>query len=304
MIETRVPLELDGARADKAIATLAGVSRSVSRRWCDDGVATRDGLQIGASTAVHEGDLLVLPEPPQTAALAPDSSVPFGVVYEDEDVAVVNKPAGVVVHPGAGRTLGTLAGGLLARWPDIEGVGQQGRWGLVHRLDRETSGLLVVALTSRAHEGLASAMAGREVERIYMAGVQGQVAAETGTIDAPVRRDPQRPTKMAVHRTGRPARTHYRRLGGLGAADQLLEISLETGRTHQIRVHLSRIGHPIIGDRLYGWRGSGWEDRIWLHAVRLSFSHPVTGQPISVEAPLPAVLADTLIGLDDQVIRP
>lgn len=304
MIEIRIPPELDGVRADKAIAVLAGVSRSVSRRWCDEEGALIDGSPVSASAAVRQGHLLAHPEPPQTQRLTPDPSVPFAVVYEDEHLAVVDKPAGVVVHPGAGRTAATLAAGLLARWPDIEGVGQAGRWGLVHRLDRETSGLLVVALTEAAYEGLTSALAARRVDRIYWAGVQGTVAAETGTIDAPIRRDPQRPTRMTVHRSGKPARTHYRRLRTISDADHLLEVALETGRTHQIRVHLARIGHPVIGDRLYGWRGSGWEDRIWLHARRLSFVHPVSGVEIAQESDLPPELADTLANRNDPDFRP
>lgn len=294
MIDTRIPPELDGVRADKAIASLAGVSRSVSRSWCDQGEALIDGAAVSPSTSVSEGQLLTHPQPVEEPPLAPDDTVRFRVVYEDAHVAIVEKPAGIVVHPGAGRMDGTLAAGLLSRWPEIEGVGQKGRWGLVHRLDRETSGLLAVALTRVAYDGLTAAMAQRQVERIYLAGVQGKMPAETGTVDAPIRRDPQRPTRMSVHQAGRPARTHYRRIRGVSSADDLLEVTLETGRTHQIRVHLSRIGHPVIGDRLYGWRGTGWQSRIWLHAHRLSFDHPVSGALISEESTLPPELAETL----------
>jgi len=294
VIDTRIPPELDGVRADKAIASLAGVSRSVSRGWCDQGEALIDGAAVSPSTSVSEGQLLTHPEPVEEPPLAPDDTVRFRVVYEDAHVAIVEKPAGIVVHPGAGRMDGTLAAGLLSRWPEIEGVGQKGRWGLVHRLDRETSGLLAVALTRVAYDGLTTAMEQRQVERIYLAGVQGKMPAETGTVDAPIRRDPQRPTRMSVHQAGRPARTHYRRIRGVGSADDLLEVTLETGRTHQIRVHLSRIGHPVIGDRLYGWRGTGWQSRIWLHAHRLSFDHPVSGALISGESALPPELAETL----------
>lgn len=295
MTETSIPPELDSVRADKAVAALAGVSRSVARRWCERGEALIDGAVVAPASSVHSGQHLTHPEPPARAILEPDDGVPFQVVYEDKDVAVVVKPAGVVAHPGAGRKAATLAAGLLARWPSIEGVGQEGRWGLVHRLDRETSGLLAVALSDPAYRGLTTALAQRRIVRIYLAGVGGSLAAETGTIDAPVRRDPQRPTRMTVHRAGRPARTHYRRVGSLVGGDDLLEVQLETGRTHQIRVHMSRIGHPVIGDRLYGWRGVGWDDRIWLHAQRLSFEHPVTGAPIAAESPLPPELATTLL---------
>lgn len=293
--EIIVPAELDGARADKAVAALAGVSRSTAKEWCATGAVLFDGEEADAAESIRAGQCLSHPDPPPQTTLQPDSSVAFSVLYEDDDVAVVDKPAGLVVHPGAGRRDGTLASGVLARWPRVAGVGEAGRWGIVHRLDRETSGVLIVALTQRAHGGLTAALAARAVERTYWAGVQGRVASETGTIDAPIGRDPQHPTRMAVHRNGRPARTHYRRIGLLGD-DQLLEVRLDTGRTHQIRVHLSSIHHPVIGDRLYGWRGAGWKDRIWLHARRIGFEHPVTGARVEVEAALPPDLHATTLG--------
>ena len=293
-IEVPVPPELNGVRADKAVALIAGVSRGVARRWFDDGQVTVDGAPMPPSRTLTAGQVVRHPEPPAPYELEPDPTVPFEVLYEDDVVAVVDKPAGVVVHPGAGRVEATLAAGLLARWPGLVGVGQEGRWGLVHRLDRETSGALIVALTSPAYNKLTRALADRDITRLYLAGVQGRLAAETGTVDAPIRRDPQRPTRMTVHRAGRPARTHYRVVDSLGAGDQLLEVTLETGRTHQIRVHLSRIGHPVLGDRLYGWRGSGWDERIWLHARLVSFDHPETRERLTVEAPTPAELAATI----------
>lgn len=293
-METVVPPGLDGARADKAAAVLAGVSRSVARAWCDKEDVVVNGQPVRPADPVRTGDVLTHPAPPEATPLQPDPSVPFGVLYEDDELAVLDKPAGVVVHPGAGRSEATLAAGVLARWPHVEGVGEPGRWGLVHRLDRDTSGALLVALDTESHESLSRAMKERRVERTYLAAVAGDVPAETGTIDAPIRRDPQRPTRMTVDRSGRRARTHYRLVGELADGHQLLEVRLETGRTHQIRVHLSRIGLPVLGDRLYGWRGTGWQERIWLHAQRLAFDHPTSGTRLDVESPLPPELSASM----------
>lgn len=294
-IEAVVPPSLEGARADKAVAVLASVSRAVARRWCEAGDVTRDGEPLRPAESVRSGDRLAHPDRPVAVELEPDSTVEFGVLYEDDDVAVVDKPAGLVVHPGAGRSSATLAAGILARWPSIEGVGQPGRWGLVHRLDRETSGALAVALRQSAHDALTAALRARTISRIYLAGVQGVPSSETGTIDAPILRDPQRPTRRTVDPSGRPSRTHFRVLGEIEGGT-LLEVELETGRTHQIRVHLSRIGHPVLGDRLYGWRGAGWRDRIWLHAHRLGLTLPGDGSWIEIESPLPDELARSSAG--------
>ena len=284
-----VPADLAGERADKVLAALAGVSRSLARRLLEGGAATIDGAVVPPRRVVSAGQVVTVELPGPAPALEPEV-VTFVVRYEDEHLAVVEKPPGVVVHPGAGRGSGTLAGGILQRWPQVRGVGEESRWGIVHRLDRDTSGLLVVALTGEAWLALRRAVSRHLVERTYLALVHGDPLAASGTIDAPLGRNPRRRGLVQVAPTGRPARTHYRCLArwpGLRLA--LLEVTLETGRTHQIRVHLASIGHPVVADPLYG-REDGLAPRLFLHATRLRFTHPVTGQAVEVESPLPADL--------------
>ncbi|NIA24172.1 MAG: RluA family pseudouridine synthase [Gammaproteobacteria bacterium] len=292
---SRVDAELAGERSDKIVAMLADVSRSMARRLIESGAVQVDGSPVAPKDRLDAGALVSI-ELPAAEILEPEE-VAFEVRYEDADIAVIDKPAGVVVHPGTGVIGGTLAGGLLFRWPRIRGVGQDNRWGIVHRLDRDTSGLLVVALSEAAYEGLTEAIAAREVSRTYLALVQGGFVLPAGTIDAPIGRDPRRPTRRVVRREGRQARTHYRQLAGWSDPGvSLLEVRLETGRTHQIRVHLESIGHPVIGDRVYGATSPRMPsvERIWLHAVSLSFVHPITGVTIDVTAPLPSDLQGTL----------
>jgi 23S rRNA pseudouridine1911/1915/1917 synthase len=284
-VKAVVPPDLDGRRADLVVARLAGVSRAAARRIVEAGGAVVDGRVPGVRDAVRAGSIVEVELAPEEALLVAEQ-VPFEVRYEDEHLAVVDKPSGVVVHPGAGRPRGTLAAGLLHRWPQIEGVGEPGRWGIVHRLDRETSGLLVVALDHRSLTGLQQAIAARKVQRSYLAVVVGRPEAATGTIDAPLDRDPDRPGRIAVVRGGRPARTHYAVLASWRNGVSLLELRLETGRTHQIRVHLAAIGLPVAGDGRYG-RPAEPATRLFLHACRLRFTHPLTGAEIDVTSPLP-----------------
>ncbi len=290
----QVPGDLAGERADKIVAVVAGLSRAAARSLIDQGLVTVDGAPVDPKHRLVAGIELDIEVPVLRGLEAED--IPLTVLYEDDHVAVVEKPAGLVVHPGAGRATGTMAAGLLARWPRLEGVGQQDRWGIVHRLDREVSGLLVVALTDVAYEALVAALARRSVARDYLALVWGGLDAATGTIDAPIGRDARYPSRMATQVEGRPSRTHYRRTAfWSGAGLSMLEVSLETGRTHQIRVHLASIGHPVVGDRVYGRPGPPGVDpfRVWLHAAHLGFNHPITDQKISVDSPLPADLADS-----------
>jgi len=290
-----VPVDLAGERADKIVAAVAAISRSVARSLIDDGLVTVHGEPVDPKSRLLEGVELAIEIPARRGLEA--ENIPLVVRYEDDHVAVVDKPAGLVVHPGAGRATGTLAAGLLARWPGLAGVGQTDRWGVVHRLDREVSGLLVIALTEVAYEALVAALARRSVVRDYRSLVWGALDAATGTIDAPIGRDPRAPARMATLVEGRPARTHYRRTAHWSRAGlSLLEVSLETGRTHQIRVHLSSIGHPVVGDRVYGRPGPAGVDphRVWLHAAHLEFDHPVSGERVSVDSPLPEDLAESL----------
>jgi 23S rRNA pseudouridine1911/1915/1917 synthase len=296
----RVPPELAGERLDRVLSHLAGLSRSAGRALIESGVVRVNGEVATAPAArLNEGDELAYRVGSEPELVRPEP-VDFGVVWEDDWLAVVDKPAGVVTHPGAGNLSGTLVAGLLDRWPNMAGVGSPGRWGIVHRLDKGTSGLLVVAKTGEAYEGLSELIRHRRVQRRYLALVQEPMPIETGTVDAPIDRDPTRPVRRRVSPYGRPARTHYEQVAAW-FAHSLLEIQPETGRTHQIRVHLSAIGHPVVGDRTYGASPADPADpgRPWLHAWQLAFDHPVTGQAIACEAPLPGDLVGSLLTLGE-----
>ena len=297
-----IPGDLSGERADRAVAVLCGISRSAAR-WAFESVGVkRDGHALGRSAKVVEGDVLEVDLLAEQETVAPERSVDFAVAFEDDDVIVVDKPAGVVVHPGAGRSGGTLANGLLARYPETAELGSEHRWGIVHRIDRDTSGLLVVARNVAAFDHLQAALKRREVSREYRTLVAGLFASATGTIDAPVGRDPAEPTRMAVVETGRPARTHYQRLAAWDDADvSCASVALETGRTHQIRVHMRSIGHPVVGDPVYGSTRAtpGDPGRTWLHATSLTFEHPSGSGLMTVRSDLPADLSASLAGLGE-----
>jgi 23S rRNA pseudouridine1911/1915/1917 synthase len=297
MTELPVPDVLAGERVDRALATLTGWSRAEIGRLCDAGDVLVGGRAAAKSRRIAAGEVIeVLAEPAEAAAPGPDPGVVVEVRHADDDVIVVAKPAGLIVHPGAGHAEGTLVNGLLARFPELAEVGEAARPGIVHRLDRDTSGLLVVARSPRAYDALVDALAGREVERGYVALVWGHLDAPRGIVDAPIGRSPSRRTRMAVRDSGREARTSYEVVRELDDPDvSLLTCRLETGRTHQIRVHLAAIGHPIVGDGAYrGNRPSLPLARPFLHAGTLAFAHPVTGAPMRFEEPLPAELAAVL----------
>ena len=303
-----VPESMEGERFDAALARLAGVSRSRARRLIESGEAGLSPLggtdasgragvrRIRLNTRAAAGDRIWF-RPPEEPVLGPEP-IPLAVLYEDPHLAVIDKPAGLVVHPGAGNWGGTLVSALLHRWPEVEGVGEHPRWGIVHRLDKDTSGAMAVARRPEAHRGLSAALAARRVHRSYLALVHGSFTAAAGTIDAPIDR---RRGRRFVGPDGKPAVTRYRRLSewrrpGLS----LLEITLETGRTHQIRVHLESIGRRVVGDALYGKPGGGGAPdpgRQWLHSRLLSFTHPITGAPVEAEAPLPPELRSSLDAL-------
>lgn len=296
MVTVVVPDDHPTERADKALASMLGLSRSVARTIVESGGATVNGVPVRASEKLSGGVVVEVTLPDGPARMQGDASVPFEVLHEDEYLAVVDKPVGVVVHGGAGRDASTLAHGLLDRFPEIEGVGQEDRWGIVHRLDRDTSGLLVVARTIDVYGDLTAMLKQREISRRYLALVSGSFANTTGTIDAPIGRDSLNRTRMRVARDGRPSRTHYRKLAAWESeTSSLVSVTLETGRTHQIRVHMQAIDHPIVGDRAYGRPGgAGDPGRPWLHSRQLSFAHPVSGAPIDVVSPLPRDLSDSL----------
>ena len=296
-IELEVPEHLDGERLDKVVAALLGLSRAEAGRVVGAG-ARIDGRPARASDRVEGGSVLRCREPGERLKLEAED-VPFDVIHEDDDIVVVDKPAGMVVHPGAGQRRGTLAAGLLHRYPELEGVGDEGRWGFIHRLDKNTSGVLVVSRNQRSFEYLKEQIRSRSMGRAYLALVEGTMVSPTGTIDAPIARDPAHPTKRAVVHGGKAARTHYEVVGHYpGAGCSLLSVHLDTGRTHQIRVHLAAIGHPVVGDWTYG---AGRRDlgapRTFLHASRVDLTHPTTGEPISIESPLPTDLTAVLAQL-------
>jgi 23S rRNA pseudouridine1911/1915/1917 synthase len=303
-----VPQALDGERVDRAIALLTGWSRAEVQALLREGEVLLDGRKVGKSHRLSAGDVIDVLGVPEAPTAPTAEAVPVEVRYADDDVIVVNKPAGLVVHPGAGHAHGTLVHGLLARFPELAGVGERSRPGIVHRLDRDTSGLLVVARTARTHEHLVAALARRDIERDYLALVRGSPAAPRGVVDAPIGRSAQRRTRMAVRDGGRPARTTFEVVSSWpDAGVTLLACGLETGRTHQIRVHLSAVGLPVVGDAVYGGPrqvGSAELDRPFLHATRLAFPHPDGSGRRSFEEPLPADLAAVLEALGPDALGP
>ena len=300
MIVETVPAALAGERLDRIAALMLDVSRSVAAAVIDAGGATVDGEPCATGKLrLREGQEIAVDPAmvPEASVPGPDPSVEFGVIYEDATVIVVDKPAGLVVHPGAGNPDGTLVNGLLARYPDIAGVGEPHRPGIVHRLDGGSSGLLVVARTQDAADALIDQFASHSATRVYIALVWGHPDAPHGVIDAPIGRSHSDPLKMAIVADGRPSRTEYRVLQRFDSpADlALLECRLETGRTHQIRVHLGSINHPLVGDPVYGQRRPKLQvDRPFLHAAQLAFVHPATGEHVEFRSELAPDLAARL----------
>jgi len=292
--EFTVPSQCAGLRLDQALARLMPEhSRSRIKSWIDAGRVTLGGIVPDAKRKLWGGErVVVAPLPdPQAAAFAPQA-IPLAIVYEDDALLVVDKPAGLVVHPGSGNWDGTLANALLHHAPQLA---QVARAGIVHRLDKDTSGLLVVAKTETVQTDLVRQLQARSVHREYLALAQGDVA-RGGTIDAPIARHPVKRTSMAVAASGKPAITHYEIRERFGICT-LLACKLETGRTHQIRVHLAALGHPLVGDPAYGRRSGIAFNRQALHAWRLGLIHPVTRRPLHWESPLPADFAALLQAL-------
>lgn len=289
--ELVVAADADGWRADRAVAHALGVARSRLGPLFGQGAVLRAGRSLGAGTRVRAGERLSVPtdagRTPDILAAPPAAErVDLDVVYEDEDLLVVNKAAGMVVHPAAGHHAGTLVNALLGHTPDLA-QGDSGRPGIVHRLDKDTSGLIVVAKRAAARDALVRALARHEVERTYVAIVHGRPPAARGRVEAPLGRHPHDRLRQAVRLDGRAAVTHFR-VVEQHARGAVVECRLETGRTHQIRVHLAHIGCPVAGDRLYGTaadRKAGGGQL--LHAARLAFAHPRDGRPLVCEAPWP-----------------
>ncbi|HET7233552.1 MAG TPA: RluA family pseudouridine synthase [Longimicrobium sp.] len=294
-----------GGRLDAWLAAALDVSRSRAAQWIEDGRVTLDGAPARKKDPVLPGARVTVAVPaPEPSDVAPEA-IPLHIVYQDADLAVIDKPAGLVVHPAAGHRTGTLVNALLHEVRDLSGIGGVLRPGIVHRLDKDTSGLLLVAKNDDAHRALSDELKRRQIKRAYLTACWGHLPEETASVDAPIGRHPTDRKKMAVVPGGRPARTHFRRLERWRAAD-LLRAELETGRTHQIRVHLLHLGHPVVGDATYaaarekGFGGSerGWAaalakrvPRQFLHATELRFTHPRTGEPMRFDSPLPPDLA-------------
>jgi 23S rRNA pseudouridine1911/1915/1917 synthase len=296
--EIRIAPEQAGERLDVVLAGAAG-SRSHAQRLIDEGRVTVDGRQRPKRHRVAAGEVVAW-EGPEAPPVDPGQgpAAPFGIPYEDEHLLVVDKPAGVVVHPAPGHRSGTLSQALAGL---AAGGEEPLRAGIVHRLDRDTSGLLVVARSEAVHRALRDLLERRAITREYLALVHGRPPARSGTIDAPVGRDRRVRTRMSTHTDEpREARSHFD-LERAFAGTTLLRVRLETGRTHQIRVHLEAIGHPVVGDREYAGTGPPRSDhgldRQFLHATRLAFRHPVTGLPVDVTSPLPEDLSAVLDAL-------
>ena len=283
-------------RLDRYLAgQLRDLTRSRLHGLIGDGFVLVNGRATKPAQQVRAGDVVdvTVPKPREVSMAAEDIPVPL--VYQDDHVVVVDKPAGLAVHPGPGHPSGTLVNALLARCPGIEGVGGEIRPGIVHRLDKDTSGLMVVAKNDAAHHHLSQSLKDRTVKKEYLALAEGELAEEEGVIDRPVGRHPRNRKKMAVVDDGREARTRYRVLERLERTT-LVELSLATGRTHQIRVHLAYLGHPLVGDGVYG-RGCGSLGRQFLHACRLGFEHPSSGEFVEFRSELPEDLRRVLEGM-------
>ena len=280
----------DGERADSALARLAdGLTRSAAQRLLDEGCVTVNGQAIKKNARLRAGDQLELelPTPAEVALEAED--IPLDIVYEDKDLLVLNKPKGLVVHPAAGHWSGTLVNALMYHCADsLSGINGALRPGIVHRIDKDTSGLLIVAKNDFAHQALAAQLQDHSLRRTYVCLVVGGMREDSGTIDAPIGRHPSDRKKMAVvERGGRSAVTHWRVLERF-AGYTLLECRLETGRTHQIRVHMAYRSHPIVGDMVYGRKHPELgQDTQCLHARALTFRHPRTGEEMTLTCPLP-----------------
>jgi 23S rRNA pseudouridine1911/1915/1917 synthase len=290
------------ARIDRFLAEALGLPRSRLQRWLEAGLVMVDGVAVNKpSVPVLPGQRLVVTPPAAAAQRIEPEAGPLEILYEDDDLVAIDKPAGLAVHPGAGRASGTLAHFLLHRYPEIAGVGGDGRPGIVHRLDMDTTGVMLVARSDFAYGALQRLFAERGLDKTYLALVHGEPKESAGRIDLPIGRHEGERQKMAIRESGRPAATRWQKVAGRRHFS-LLRLELETGRTHQIRVHAKAIGHPLLGDPVYGENRRGAPPKVQraidtfprpaLHARRLAFDHPRSGQRLVLEAPVPADLLD------------
>ena len=302
-----IPEHIEGERIDSALAKLLGFSRSVIVKLLDSGEVSLGHRKLGKSDKVQKGQIIsvLLPESPSGIAIPPTPLPELRIVFQDADLVIVNKPVGCAAHPSPGWTGPTVVGALIAAGIPITSSGPAERQGIVQRLDVGTSGLMMVAKSEIAYLKLKDMFRNREIKKIYHALAQGHIEPAIGTIDAPIDRHPKDDYKMAVVSSGKPSVTHYEVIEYYRSVT-LLKVELETGRTHQIRVHMSAIRHPLIGDLTYGADPNLATEigvnRPWLHAQALQFTHPVSGLPISVSADYPGDLTDSLSRLSDAVL--
>lgn len=292
-MELKIDAAAAGLRLDKAVADLTELSRGLANEQIKNGQILVNGEAKKAKYAVKEGDVISyeLPEPEVVEYVAED--LPLEIVYQDEDVAVVNKPQGMVVHPSAGHTSGTLVNALMYHIKDLSGINGVLRPGIVHRIDKDTSGLLMIAKNDQAHLSLADELKDKKSLRKYWAIVHGNLPNDRGVIEAPIGRSEKDRKKQAVTAKGKPALTRFQVLERFGDYT-LVELQLETGRTHQIRVHMAYIGHPVAGDEVYGPRKTLKGHGQFLHARTLGFTHPRTGEVLEFTAEAPAIFLETL----------
>ena len=292
-MEVRIEASVASQRLDKAVAELTDLSRSLANEQIKDSRILVNGQAKKAKYAVKEGDVISyeLPEPEVVEYVAED--IPLEIVYQDEDVAVINKPQGMVVHPSAGHTSGTLVNALMYHIQDLSGINGVLRPGIVHRIDKDTSGLLMIAKNDQAHVALADELKDKKSLRKYWAIVHGNLPNDRGVIEAPIGRSEKDRKKQAVTAKGKPALTRFQVLERFGNYS-LVELQLETGRTHQIRVHMAYIGHPVAGDEVYGPRKTLKGHGQFLHARTLGFTHPRTGEVLEFTAEAPAIFQETL----------
>jgi len=289
-----------GKRLDSFLANQEkATTRSRLQALIESGHVTVNGSSAKPSYKVKSGDIVRISMPAASPVDIVPQDIPISFIYQDEHIAVVDKPQGLPVHPGPGHPDGTLVNAILAHCPDIAGVGGEIRPGIVHRLDKDTSGLIMIAKTHDAHQNLSAQISSRNVDKGYLALCKGLLTKDDGIIDAPIGRDPYNRKRMAVVEDGRYAKTMYTVIERFESST-FLSVKLETGRTHQIRVHMAHLNHPLVGDTVYG-RSSNIVSRHFLHAHYLAFRHPITGEPVEFQSDLPKDLSSALESLKNDL---
>ena len=292
-----------GKRLDTIVSSLdINISRSMAQKLIKDKKIMINNKEAKESYRVKLNDeITILVDEPKKTKLKPES-IPLDIIYEDKDIIVVNKAKGMVVHPGNGNKEGTLVNAIMAYAKDLSGIGGELRPGIVHRIDKDTSGLIIIAKNDEAHKNLSEQIKNHEITKIYTALVRGNIAEDDATIDMPIGRDKNDRKKMSVTKDGKEAVTHFKVLKRYGEYT-LLRVKIDTGRTHQIRVHMAKIGHPVVGDEVYSNGKNEFNVHgQMLHSTYLKFKHPITGKELELEAPLPKYFQDVLNKLDSREV--